>query len=139
MTMDRMRVANWDRWGRLVKTWATGENRLKDGNEYPVPRTLQEFKDQCARAQVGLTLPEEVKAFAVVAYDPHTLVLRLPPKERIEESEAHIQKGGGYPLPDFYAPCFGKEAGTPPGFASVDAVLAFHDRRIGDYTIALCA
>ena len=136
---ERMRVANWDRWGKLVKSWATGENRLGDGNSYPVPRTLDEFTQQCALAQVGANIPQNVKALAVVTYDSSTLVLRLPPKDLVEASETMLRNGGAYPVPDFYAPAFGKPQGTAPQFASVDEALAFHDRRIGDYTITHCA
>jgi hypothetical protein len=136
---ERMRVANWDRWGKLVKSWATGENRLEDGNSYPIPRSLEEFKAQCAMAQVGATIPPEIKAFAVMQYDPNTLVLRLPPKARVEASEQSIRAGhGSYPLPEFYGPAFAQAYGAQPNFRTIDEVLAFNDMRVGDYTIAYC-
>ena len=42
----------------LVKTWATGTNYLDDGNNYPLPTTMDEFKEQLAKAQVFATVPE---------------------------------------------------------------------------------
>ena len=45
-------MTNHERWGKLVKTWATGTNYLEDDNEYPLPTTMDEFKEPLAKAQV---------------------------------------------------------------------------------------
>lgn len=135
--LDRMRVSNMERWGKLVKTWATGENRLEDGRQYPIPRTLDEFKQQCANAQVGLYVPDRITAMAVVTYDEHTMVLRIPPAALIRESEAHLETGG-YMLDAFYAEAFGRDQETWPQLDTPEARKAFNDRRIGDYTITNC-
>jgi hypothetical protein len=37
MAIERLQVTNHERWGKLVKTWATGNNYLEDDNEYPLP------------------------------------------------------------------------------------------------------
>ena len=52
MQIERLQVTNHERWGNLVKTWATGVNYLGDENSYPVPTSMEEFKEQLARAQV---------------------------------------------------------------------------------------
>ena len=63
MALERMVVTNHERWGNLVKTWATGHNYLEDDNAYPVPETVDEFKDQLAKAQVFMTwCPERLQA-----------------------------------------------------------------------------
>ena len=49
MALERMVVTNHERWGNLVKTWSTGHNYLEDDNEYPLPETVDEFKDQRPR------------------------------------------------------------------------------------------
>ena len=32
--IERLQVTNHERWGKLVKTWATGTNYLDDDNAY---------------------------------------------------------------------------------------------------------
>lgn len=54
-------MTNHERWGKLVKTWATGTNYLDDNHEYPLPTTMDEFKEQLAKAQVFATVPERFK------------------------------------------------------------------------------
>ena len=58
MALERMQVTNHERWGNLVKTWSTGKNYLDDDNEYPIPTTIDEFKEQLAKAQVFMTVPD---------------------------------------------------------------------------------
>ena len=67
MALERMVVTNHERWGNLVKTWATGNNYLEDDNEYPLPETVDEFKEQLAKAQVFMTVPERFKQIKFVA------------------------------------------------------------------------
>ena len=54
-------MTNHERWGKLVKTWATGQNYMDDDNTYPLPETMEEFKEQLAKAQVFATVPERFK------------------------------------------------------------------------------
>ena len=61
MALERMVVTNHERWGNLVKTWSTGNNYLEDDNEYPLPETVDEFKEQLAKAQVFMTVPERLR------------------------------------------------------------------------------
>ena len=58
MAIERLRVTNHEVWGKLVKTWATGKNYLDDGNDYPLPTTIEQFKEQLAMAQVFASVPE---------------------------------------------------------------------------------
>ena len=37
MRIERLQVSNHERWGKLVKTWATGTNYLEDDDTYPLP------------------------------------------------------------------------------------------------------
>jgi len=48
MRIERLQITNHERWGKLVKTWSTGKNYLDDENEYPVPETVEQFKEQLA-------------------------------------------------------------------------------------------
>lgn len=131
---ERVEITNFERWGKLVKTWSTGTNHLGDGNDYPVPISLDQLKEQLARAQVGATIPDRIKAVQFVQANGETLLIRLPPKEGVEDSERQLQGGGSYVLPPFYKRVFG---GADPNVAEGDK-LKFHAERIGDYTISNC-
>jgi hypothetical protein len=124
MSIERLQVTNHERWGKLVKTWATGNNYLEDDNEYPLPVTMDEFKEQLAKAQVFATVPERFKQIQFVSSDQETILVRLPPKP-----------GATYPLPPFYKRLFN---GIDPVIPE-DEKFRVHAERIGDYTISICA
>jgi hypothetical protein len=132
MAIERLRFADEERWGKLVKTWATGTNYLQDGKSYPIPRTLAEFKQQCSDAQVGATIPAHVTGLTVTQTAKEVLFLRLPPKEMVEDSEQTLQTQP-YTLPKFYNRIFG---GVDP--SNVGDKLRLHAERIGDYTMSNC-
>jgi hypothetical protein len=135
MAIDRLRVTNHEVWGKLVKTWATGVNYLEDGNEYPLPKTIKEFKQQLATAQCFANVPEWAKTIRFDLPDAGEIVVRLPPKEMIEAAETALtQAGGSYPIPDFYKRIF---KGMDPVVPDADR-LKVHAERIGDYTIGSC-
>jgi hypothetical protein len=135
MAIERLRVTNHEVWGKLVKTWATGKNYLEDGNDYPLPTTIEQFKEQLATAQVFASVPEWAKTIRFVSSDTDEIVVRLPPKYMIEDSEALLQQPGrSYPIPDFYKRIFN---GMDPVVPAAD-VLRVHAERIGDYTVSVC-
>jgi hypothetical protein len=135
MRIERLQITNHERWGKLVKTWSTGKNYLDDDNEYPVPATVEEFKEQLAKAQVYATVPERFKHIQFVTSDQETLLLKLPPKIMIEDSEARLNEPGStYPIPPFYKRLFN---GADPVIPEVDK-FKVHAERIGDYTISFC-
>src|SRR6202163_2656833 len=117
MAIERLVVTNHERWGQLVKTWATGKNYLEDENEYPIPQSVDEFKEQLAKAQVFMTVPERFKHIKFVSQEQDTIVVRLPPKVMIADSEALLNEPGAtYPLPPFYKRLFnGMDPGIPKG------------------------
>jgi hypothetical protein len=136
MALERMVVTNHERWGNLVKTWSTGHNYLEDDNEYPLPETVDEFKEQLAKAQVFMTVPERFKQIQFVPQPSDTIVVRLPPKAMIADSEERLNSPGAtYPLPPFYKRLFN---GIDPVIPE-DERLRVHAERIGDYTISACA
>ena len=136
MRIERLQITNHERWGKLVKTWSTGKNYLEDDNEYPVPETVEQFKEQLAKAQVFATVPERFKHIQFVTSDQETLLLKLPPKVMIEDSEAMLsEQGSTYPIPPFYKRLFN---GIDPVIPE-DEKFKVHAERIGDYTISNCA
>ncbi len=139
--MEQVGVESIVRWGLLIKTWATGRSYFNSGpdqvkiEELPVPRTLEELKTQAARVGANICLPDHVRGLAVVQYSADTLVIRLPPKERIDAMEQVLSAGtpdNKYPFPAFYARFLDREL-------TADQRLEVHASRIGDYTISMCA
>lgn len=137
--MDQVTVESLHRWGKLIKTWATGRSYFADEvpsipiEKLPVPRSVDEVRSQAALVGAGLVVPQNVKGLAVVQYSPDTLVIRLPPKERIEAMEVKLKAGGSttYSFPAFYEDFGGRNL-------SVDERMEVHACRIGDYTISMC-
>lgn len=124
MDLNKVEIVNFKAFGEKVKAWARGSEAL--------PSTMQEFADQLASANIGVTLPERLKHIRFVQDDDETLTVRLPCKQTLDTAEAHLAKdGGAYPLPAFYERVFR----TQPQIADM---VSFQAERIGDYSIAQC-
>ena len=159
MSHPRINVTNSEVWGRLVKTWATGRNyvdhrfseeepippTVEGSPRYPKPTSFEDFVAQCKRAGAGLYFEdgienpevtgEEGMGFLLVQVTSDTAVLRLPPKEKIEESERKLLGGSDYNLPGFYERVFGIR--PDPQDTSVKKMI-LHAERVGEYTINTC-
>jgi hypothetical protein len=131
---DRTQVDDPIRWGKLVKSWATGRSYMGEGTAVPpVPRTLDDLKSQCAAYGISIKIPEYVKALSVFQYSPETLALRLPPRDMVESSEAKMEDATfSYPIPTFYSDFLR----NPP--KSHAQKLELHAGRVGDYSISNC-
>jgi len=97
---------------------------------------MDEFKEQLAKAQVFATVPDRFKNIQFVSSDQETILVRLPPKVMIEDSESLLnQPGSTYPLPPFYKRLFN---GIDPVIPEEEK-FRVHAERIGDYTISICS
>lgn len=123
-------------WGKLVKSWATGRNYVTPGMPaLPVPRTREELLSQCADLGLVVEFPADQIGLAILQYSPQTVVVKLPPKAMVEETEADLKAPGAtYPMPLFYESFFGK----PLPKLLHDQLLDLHAARIGDYAIRNC-
>lgn len=130
---DRVRISSADeaQWGKLVKSWATGKNYF-DATEpaIPVPTSIDELKQQCARFNITITVPANIVNLKVINDTADTLTIKLPMASRIADSEQAITRPGGYPLPA----CYEQFLRHPSQMSKMD----FHACRIGDYTISNC-
>ncbi|QCI67605.1 hypothetical protein [Phreatobacter stygius] len=144
MPIKRLKITNYEALGLLVKTWATGENRLdKPGRFLPIPKTIAEFTGMLVHsgATTQLAVDEwlasfdgSMKRITFVQSTPEELVIRLPMRKMLEDTEKQIDMPGFYyPLPAFYSVDF--FAGAPE---SINDYWRTHAERIGDYTIAQC-
>jgi hypothetical protein len=137
--MDTITVESFLNWGKLVKTWATGKSYFENDSppitidKLPIPRSIDELKAQMLLVGAGVSIPANVVGLAVVQYTPDTMVIRLPPKARIEAMEKTLSEPGmiAYDLPNFYADFGTRELNVKERFD-------MHACRIGDYTMSMC-
>jgi hypothetical protein len=133
---DRVMATNYSNLGNLVKSWVLGEDRVNFGRPPPLPKSLEELKNQCLRADVGLLVPDSVKALQFIQANDETLLIRLPSATKLRASEAKIKADPqNYPLLKFYRDRY---AGAAPRVVNVEDALDLQAARIGDYTIAQC-
>jgi len=151
---------DYAKWGKLVKTWATGRNyvdhAMSEENpvptqkemppKFPRPTSFEDFVNQCRLAGVGLVFddgsntpvqPGDGVGLIVAQGDCDVFVLRLPPLEILLEYEARFI-AGPYPLPKFYLDLYD---GTPPANDALDTKvekMMFHAQRVGEYTLNTC-
>ncbi len=139
--MERVEILDDITWGKLVKTWATGNSYLDNGYLPPnYPRTIKEFNDQCAAAtgsssNVITKVPASIVGIVVLQYSPEVLSLRLPPKYMVEAAEKDMKAGASYPVPQFYNVFYEKTL----DLTEFGEKMSFHAARIGDYSIRNCA
>jgi hypothetical protein len=133
-------LVDFERWGRLIKTWATGKSYFEDIepkltiDQLPVPRTREEFEHQCRLAQTGLHVPSSMRGFTIIQHTWDQLFVSLPPKERIEEFERRM-RGEGPSEYRFFPSFYGKFLGS---VLEADEKLNVQACRIGDYSISFC-
>lgn len=160
MERPRINVEDNEAWGKLVKTWATGKNyvdhvsteadpiptALEVPPSYPKPTSFPDFVAQCKRAKVGLIFEDgqntpvqgdEGMGFLLVQVSSDTSVLRLPSKEKIEESEKKLLAGEGYSLPPFYSRIFECDV-APDQVKTRKQIATLHAERVGEYTVNTC-
>src|SRR5947207_15632877 len=115
MALQRITIADYQAWGNLVKTWATGVDHINNGSSYPRPQSLAELVAQCAACNVGLTVPARIPSLTLVQGDENTLVVKLPAKAMVLDSETELAKPGTtYSLPSFYQRVFQNVAPNVP-------------------------
>jgi hypothetical protein len=146
LKLDPSDDAKWLLWGKLVKTWATGENRLGDGKKvsetYYWPTSREELEEQMVTAGICRkgdgTVPDTILAVTVNQMtDPH-LVINLPSKHDVVRAEKNLPKAGSgnvYTIPDFYESACGNPIQCPAGQPAID----FNDCMVGEYVISYCA
>ena len=122
--IPRIEVADFIEMGKLIAGWATGKVKQ--------PQTAKELAEQLDGIAV---VPERIKTVEFVQSTLDHLILRLPVREMIEESERNLSDpmtNGRYPFPQFYEDFYS------PGFGPVMTPLETLYARVGDYTIAQC-
>jgi hypothetical protein len=133
MPIERITVGSYEQWGKLVKTWATGKDYVKNGHKYPRPSSIDELKEQCALAAVDAVIPDHYKYIKYAEGDVDTVVIRLPNPTMLADSEAILETAGSeYLLPRFYRAIFQNAPAVIPD------KLKLHAERIGDYSMSNC-
>ena len=120
--LPRIEVADYVEMGRLVAQWVTEPETR--------PTDVAELRRQLDGIAV---VPPTITSFEFAESTLDHLVLRLPPREVIEEGIERMtdpMSDGRYPLPQFYADHY--RPGFGPVMTPLDTLLA----RVGDQTIA---
>jgi hypothetical protein len=136
-----LKITNWDNWGKLVKTWATGDNasdnttRMTNGT-YPWPTTIHELKHQMEKAGAG-TVPANFVAVQFVQMSAQLLIIALPAAPDIVAAETkirNIQQPDYYTVARFYKDdCGGVELKCTYG-----QNMTFNNQRVGEYVVSYC-
>ena len=136
-TSSTIQISDDVLWGKLVKSWATGENYVNPGQPaFPLPRNLAELHKQTTDIGLTIKLPPSNTGLAFVQYSPEVATIKLPPKAMIEATEAEIkQPTGAYDIPQFYDDFYEKTL----VISDADERMKFHAARIGDYSIRNCS
>ena len=140
---ENLKIKNFEQMGKLIKTWALGVDRVKNGKKYlPRPASMKEFCDMMVNAKAA-TKPDISKwlksfggslgAVRFVQSDRSTLYVRLPMADMLEYREEYIGGGGDYRVPDFYSTSFFD--GKPQ---VIKDPKKGHNERVGDYVMAQC-
>jgi hypothetical protein len=124
MPITRIKVNNYRALGELFIEWALDKKKA--------PTDKAGFIKAVVDTGIVAPLPEYIETFDTVQYDKKDLVLRLPPKELVQDTLDAISKGNDYFLPDFYAK-------RTLGYEQLLDDRIFFGHRIGDYTIAHCS
>ena len=138
--METITSTHYLNWGKLVKTWATGKSYFdKDFppitiDQLPIPHSIEELKAQMRLVGAGpLVPPDNVVGLAIVQYTADTMVVRLPPKARIEEREKILkQPGRARTISPASIPNLAIDR------SPLTKDLDVHACRIGDYTMSMC-
>lgn len=167
MTFPRINVRNephnHEKWGKLVKTWATGMNYVRhpisdaapfpttveNPPEFPRPTSFREFVAQCQVAEIQLFFDDgiddrdvtgnEAMGFQMIQIPADTAFVRLPESLKIKASEDRLlNKFASYPLPGFYERIF-ETPPKPEQTSSPTQKAVLHAERVGEYTINTCA
>ena len=100
----------------------------------PIPRTLPEFKAQCAAISLTVTIPEYMTGVSFFVHSPECLFVRIPPREMVLNTEAFLQDDRtSYPKLQIYSLISYEPIEIKP-----ENKLSFHAARIGDYSLAFC-
>src|SRR5256885_7405246 len=119
-------------WGKLGNAAGPGKASLEGVAPPPLPRTLQDVKDQCAQIGITVSIPAMHKGLVVVVSSEEVFMIKLPSKSLVEATEKELSEGASYPLPRFYDD-FYTRFGTPLTIPDKVSKLDFHAGRIGDY------
>ena len=131
----RFEVNDEIKWGKLIKSFATGTNYISPGGPpIPVPRTLDGLKQLCVDVGLVVAIPANHTGLAILQLSEEVFAIRLPPKSMVEESEADFAAGGNYAVPKFYNDFYQKTL----VLTTLAQKMDFQAARIGDYSIRMC-
>ena len=119
MTISRVTILDCVGFGKKIAEWAKFPGSR--------PATPDDMRAQCKDLAF---IPERITSLEMVESTLDKLVIKLPPKEMVEESERIIPGLASYPVPAYYYQKFLN------GSAMTNEDFLYS--RIADYTIGQC-
>ncbi len=116
-----IKINNFERFGELIKEWATNPSSL--------PRTVGEFRQKVAPGvvvELGSDFKDEDDLAVFLAPSKRTLSLVLPHPDDLSDPIPQP-----YPLPEFYDDAYN---GSP----NIPNPEVFRSKRIADYVMRKC-
>ena len=107
--------------GELIKEWTNGDK--------PLPDTHQGRIEQLRLA--GMHIPEYIKHVDIVREPLDTIIIALPPKEMLQETEDEVADWDQYSIADEYE----RQINDRPGKLQPEKFLLF---RVGEYSMSRC-
>jgi hypothetical protein len=123
LTFDRIEILDDFKLGVKFIEWSL------DPSTRPPDGDMQAFEEQM-KDILKFPLPKHFTKVQIIQCPLDTVLLRLPPKELVQDTTTNLPPHGDYPLPDFYAERLIDGEHTDN--------QEFFRFRIGDYTIAFC-
>jgi hypothetical protein len=119
MTISRVTITDYVGFGKLIAQWATDPASR--------PLDIDAMRRQCKDLA---HIPDRIKTLELVESKLDNLVIKIPPKEMVEESQRIIPGLSTYPVPTYYYQKFMNGA----SLSNEDFLYC----RIADYTIGQC-
>ncbi len=121
--LDPIDILDYRNAGRKVYEWATDPASR--------PADMQQMRDQLD----GLVkIPPRYESLRIDQGDDTLFVLRLPPKNQVEQSKVKVEKEKENAVPYEPPAFYGENFSTPGGMDNVE----FFFSRLADYTIRGC-
>jgi hypothetical protein len=104
MMGTKLEISDEILWGKLVKSWATGENYIMRGRPTPpIPERSRSCSSRAADIGLRISFPDGMVGLEIIQYSGQTVVIKLPPKAMVEATEAEFEATDVvYPMPRFY-------------------------------------
>ena len=134
--MAKYTIENLDIFGRLIRDWS----ELRETDPGSLPTDIDEFKQECSTAGVGLNLPSGSAVTKVVFVDPAGENEIRVVLSHTKDLDNPLPAGpdGGYPLARYYDSAYKYDDREKLDDMTPQNKDTFRAMRIGEYSSSKC-